>query len=531
MKRWLVTAITTMMIAALGLVQLTGCGSGGGGGNNSGVVSVAAITDSDGTKLPDIIDLTTQNPSGLTDITGLSSGQRVEVMLFKDGAPQYPQPLMFTADEAGVVPLTLFYDLGIDPTTGMLDPSAAGSYVIEMSSNGQTIATRSFILANGVSAQSRSRSNAQGNLSVMTDRGGQNVFALGSIENGKPVIIWGRGFQSGDRYAIYIVRDRNDWAVGSSYSDSSGQVEIATVEEGQFQVTVWNQAITTGDDRDFDVIAKKLSPGATAPTNPSLTQDDIVEGKVMTAFTVQTTGIGIGDRIIPMATDRNGNRKNQLGAGDNLYCSVNPPWRPQVYYGYVTRYVTLHEREWTNHKNLVDATGRPTYGAVRSGCTNMGNVCVWPNIPAGRYNIVIDVNNNGEYDKGVDLLDNDILVIGNTQGVEVRPNIAVGSNQSLVSRGQEATVYVKILWTDGVPASSQTVSFTLRSGSGTLSAATAVTDENGEASIRVTPTARGAELVIVASASVRGQNGTTYPLSGECYIATKAAGDMTVNIQ
>jgi len=515
-------SVVLMIAAAILAAGLVGCGGGGGGGAG---VTVAAITDSDGKRLPSTIDVNEQNPSGLSEISGLQPGQRIEVMLFKDGAPQYEQPLMFTADNNGVVPLVLFYDLGINPNTGQIDPSAAGNYTVEITSNGRTIGTHSFSLT-GSPAQALSRATGPGSIAILTGTGGTPVFAMGSIESGQPIKVWGRNLQSGDRYALYVVSDRNDWAVGDSYSDVSGQVEIATVTEGWFIVTVWEQANSVGGERDFDIIAKKLNPDETPSTNSVLTADDVVEAKTITGFTVQDAAPG-GDRILALASDGSGAHSSMFQAGDDLYCWVNPPWRPSSgVYGTVVRYVTLHQQSWNNGARLIDASGRPEFGVARRGCTNMGNTCIWTNIPAGKYDIIIDVDLDGLYDTGVDLIDNDVTVAGT-----ITAQMAVGSERSLVARSEPVSVYAKLVWSDGLPVSGKTVAFAIRSGAGTLSASTATTDENGQASVIVTPTARGAELVISASATVKGPDEKEYPLTGECYIATKAAGDMAVIIK
>jgi hypothetical protein len=65
-----------------------------------------------------------------------------------------------------------------------------------------------------------------------------------------------------------------------------------------------------------------------------------------------------------------------------------------------------------------------------SGNINV-NTRIWDKVAAGQYDIVVDINGNGQYDAGIDAICNNIVGIGNTAGFLVLPEYALGGLAAL----------------------------------------------------------------------------------------------------
>ncbi len=539
-----------LLVVSLFAVLLVIAGCGGGGSTKRAALAPltdisgnAVATDDDGAPLFDLQDaMDPTKPSTATviaQLTNLTPGQRVEAMLFKDDAPLYEHPIQLTAGTDGTVPLAMFYDIGVNPLDGSVDPNAAGSYLLQVTSNGKVLISQAFTVGVDTKA-SRSRAITP-TIDIMRDA--HYHFAGGSIRDGSSVYVWGRNMTSGDKYALYVVPDQITWSAGDALNDVTGAVEVATVVNGSIALTdnpaarVWDAATPTGEVRNFDVIAKKLPAGvSTPPDNPTFADGDIANATLIPGFTVQhDAGIG-GERAFRVACTEKGVFKSVFNKGENVSVWVNPPGRiTETFWKMVGKFIVIHKAAWVNGDVLIDASGRPEWDIVRLACSNEFCHTLWYSAKAGIYDVIVDVDGDGNYTLGVDLVDQGP---DGTGGVKViapeNAVMTVGADKSVVTKNEPVTLTAQVQKTDDegapTPVAGVTVTFTILNGSGTLSSATATTDANGNAVVQVTPTARGAELQIDAAAQVV-LTSKTVKVNGQCYIATRAAGDLGITIR
>jgi hypothetical protein len=537
--------------ALLGILLFPGCN----GGNllDKFVPRLSELKLADGSALPQVIDTAQANPTALTEISGLQPGQLVEVMLYKDNVPVYEKPRTAVADKDGKIPLALFYDLGVDqnpnsPTFRKL-VQLTGTYKIEVSSNGATILTTQVTA--GAQAFSRQGGVSRPTIDVMINT--DYYFALGSVITNQPVYIWGRNMLPNEQYALYVVADKAEWNIGDPIADVTGAVEVAATtatQNGKAEIKlvtpaakVWNAAAPVGGERNFDVIARKIPAGTQAPLTTTLQAGDIINATSIPAFTVQDVrDQGAGQhRAFAVTCTGNGQFQSEFKAGDTLSVWVNPPWRiTDIFWDMVGKYVVVHKANWENNDVLVDVSGRPEWDIVRIACSNEAWHPLWENVRAGLYDVIVDVDGNGKYTKGTDILDQGgtdgqgtgIIVAGDKTAV-----LTIGTNTPYVAKGNQVTVTAELRIIDftaaekSVAVSNVPITFQVPTNNASVNPAQPQnTNTDGQASVVVTPTKRGANVQVYASATVT-IDGKPVAVTGSCFITTKAAGDLNVVIQ
>lgn len=87
----------------------------------------------------------------------------------------------------------------------------------------------------------------------------------------------------------------------------------------------------------------------------------------------------------------------------------------------VAKYVVAHRDAWAGGEALVDVTGAVEVDPVQDFSLSEAPWLVWPreDLAPGCYDIVVDVNRNGVFDAGIDLVDNIDEVGATTCGVRV----------------------------------------------------------------------------------------------------------------
>jgi hypothetical protein len=544
------------LLALLAVLFIASCG-GGGSNLQSGAI-LQPITTADGAALPAAIDPEKTNPTAITAITGLQPGQIIEAMLFTPtGEAMYPAPIMLTAGQNGTIPLTVFYDLGIDQelnpdgspanpaTFGKMKQLPAGAYRLLVTSDGQTITEGTFTV--GAAGFTR-QYGADPRIDVMV--GTDYTFAMGSVKVNTPVYVWGRNMVQGDKYVFYVVKDQQAWSPGDAIVDVTGRnaadmvVTVGaggTVSLSDPRAKVWAACAEKDGERNFDVIAKKIA-GNTPPTTPTFAAGDLITATAIPGFTVQDErAITNGQhRAFQVVCTEQGEFTPDFKEGDTLSVWVNPPWRiTEVFWRMVGKYVVVHKATWNQDDPLVDASGRPEWDLVRISCSNEAHHPLWYGVKAGIYDIVVDVNGNGKYDIGIDILDQGPDGQG---GAKVAGNkgivLTVGSDKGLLASGETADVTAELRLVDGnakpitsSPLEGVTVEFKKISGSATLSATSAVTGADGKTTpVTVTPTARGATVIIEATAKYE-VDGKMQTATARCNLTTKAAGDLNMTIR
>jgi parallel beta-helix repeat protein len=165
-------------------------------------------------------------------------------------------------------------------------------------------------------------------------------------------------------------------------------------------------AFTTGDavwqvQQTGFVVAK-------APASPSLS---LVEGSIQAQREIR----------LELASDENGNYKNVFMRGEPIYIWANPKRRPGIpTSGSVDKYIVKSRPSWNQGDKIIEMDNKVA-DVVRAKCINQTPVLISNGLEPGLYDAVIDVNQNGQYDVGIDILDSPGFEVASTFGGKLSP--------------------------------------------------------------------------------------------------------------
>ena len=294
-----------------------------------------------------------------------------------------------TTDANGEIPLTAIgYDLGLDFPGGsngralskMLDTE---TFTIEIyNADGKLVSAQQFPVDYGAPVI----------FAADQDGFAQNSF----LRNQHQVWAKGKNLPSGAVLDIYVVDDYRYWTLGDPLIDVSGGPETVTVDgNGEFHTRAWaNPSLVA----PYDIVADFDQDG-------TYSAGDLVDGYYPVGFMVQIYA-GDEDLQLQIACNRDYQYIDVFETTDNVYAYLNPRTQ-QFTHKWVHKYVVPHQDVWNNGDQLNDVTQVPELDTPQYGCTNEGRVLIWPaDLSPGKYDVVIDVDRNGVYDRGLDFLDN-----------------------------------------------------------------------------------------------------------------------------
>jgi uncharacterized protein YfaP (DUF2135 family) len=328
------------------------------------------------------------------DFTGLLPKTQYDIQVLDPGGAELTLS-RFTADNRGSIPTSaLAYDLGLTMSGGQsVALTAVGRHTVVIRDLSGREVRRWTIPLNEPTGPILYAADSRGNASNSFLKGSHTVYARGEH------------FTPGSRVALYVVADNTDWASGTPLADVSGGAEEVTVgSDGKFLVPVWSSPSPIAA---YDLVAD-------ADRNGVYSAGDVVDSYTPVGFMVQRAGTGAHIQV-QLACDERLNYKDVFLTAEGVYIKVNPPTQQFVHrFGY--KYVVLHKDVWYNGDVLVDITEGPERDHPQYGCTNEGRVLIWPpTLIPGVYDVIFDINANGKYDVGLDLLDN-IDSFGNPVG-------------------------------------------------------------------------------------------------------------------
>lgn len=534
-----------ILLAALGLVGavfFSGCGGGGPAPARPQIsqfsdASGRAVRDTDNNGVPDLP--LEAHPTVFPSFSGFTPGQLVEFQVFRNGVPLTdpttgePIILQLTADQNGNIPPFPLWDIGVDPQTGQ-PIDASGIYEIRaVGSTGRLLAAllRFEILSSRLYSP-RSRQAGQGFVNILV--GTLPRYPMGSVLVGEPVLVEGFGFPSNQQVKLFVVKDKDNWRNGDQLTDKSGGAEtVKTNANGILpQTQVWASAQRLGEgqtDGDFDVVVDvNANDRFDAGT-------DVVNGFIGTGFTVQSASRGrqVQHLRVELASDQQGIFKDQFDVNETVTVWVNPPWRPLTPYQMVRKYIVLHKDNWQNGDPLVDVTGRPEQDILRYACGNQYLYPVWiPPLVPGRYDVIIDMDQDGKYTLGTDYIDAFDWTPQGAAGFVVtgtfQLRLALSAIPPAINAGERATILAQVQTGTGQFIGGATVNFSITAGqgSGQLSAGSAVTDQNGIAMVTLTATRPNTDITIHAETTYANQSARA-----DVTVHVRAPGELGLTIR
>ena len=329
-----------------------------------------------------------------TDFSGLTPKTQYDIEVLDPGQGQLTLS-RFTTDAAGSIPTSaLAYDLGLDlATTQGVSLQAIGTHTVIVRTLGGIEVRRWTIPVR----------QPTGPIIYAADSQGHAVNSF--FVNSHSVYARGEYFTPGSQVLLFVVSDRWAWTPGTPFADVSGTAETATVGgDGKFLVKVWQSGPSV---QACDLVAD-------LDWNGIYSEGDVVDGYMPVGFMIQRAGAGAPVQV-QLACDANRNYKDVFVTSENVYIYVNPPTQ-QFAHKFGHKYVVHHRDVWSDGDDLVDVTEGPERDHPQYGCTNEGRVLIWPaTLTPGVYDVIFDINHNGVYDVGIDLLDN-IDSFGNAVG-------------------------------------------------------------------------------------------------------------------
>ncbi len=351
--------------------------------------------------LPSIVNSELKYGEALTFwASGMTPGEypvSVEVFAFdiKLGTWTKVSETELTADRYGRIKnVILAYDAGIDPT---LAQSVEHQVVMTV---GEEVSSASFIV---------------------TPSDGPVVYACdisGNLSNaflsGEPVFVTAKGLVPGEMYRVWPLSDRREWSDGDVFEswgmeigagiwpdDIPEFIEITADDNGEIvptQLMPYATKVYTGITDQFDVMLDA------APFGTFNVATDAVDGNLPTGVVVQDPAPD-GHLIQQLASREDYTYTDTFHVGDEVYIWLNPGIIIPEPHLYVQKYIVEHLEEWLDGTPLGDITSGIELDVVQTGCVNEGLILAWFYAQLGEYDVLIDMNSNGIYDEGTDILD------------------------------------------------------------------------------------------------------------------------------
>ena len=156
-----------------------------------------------------------------------------------------------------------------------------------------------------------------------------------------------------------------------------------------------------------------------SPNSPGLTTNDTGGSGQGGGFDVEGFDgfgfMGVSEQtLIVWASDGLGNAKQLFEPSDSMFASVQAGGQTVAFY------VTVHHASWADGDVLSDVSGGAE--ALTLNPSGVQTVEVWgPLLVSGSYDVVLDKNNNGVFDLGVDSID-----VAQVRLVNVIPEVPLG---------------------------------------------------------------------------------------------------------
>lgn len=242
-------------------------------------------------------------------------------------------------------------------------------------------------------------SEAQGPVAFASDATGQP--GLRFAKSAGTVWACARRLAPNTDVSLYVVADANGWTTGAALESVTGRVvEAHSDASGKVLVELWNGPDQVGG---YDVIVDGDNSG-------TFTSGDVVSGWRTTGFVVYDTPLAVGEADLATSlacgedyytagsrgalTSKEGLFVRGLGLSESFGQARNP-----------SVYVCAHREQWETGTALESRAGEPVSLALADP-TGLPRTLVWPGpLLPGSYDIVVDVDGDAKYTRGVDLLD------------------------------------------------------------------------------------------------------------------------------
>lgn len=343
----------------------------------------------------------------LLKVENLAPNQRFAIVVTDPDGVEISPPGGYTiqSDEDGTIPAsTIVQNLELE-TVNAKDAGESGGLVAKRARVGSyNVTVRRG--GGGAPVASASFSVADAPRIECSDEAGAARGSFTSTETVFATLRRGAGTLPAATYDVYVLSDLNralqdgDALGGEVRTITLDADGVATGSLGVFARGVYDVVVDVDGNGSFDGDVDLMS------RRPRLNP----------CFTIQQARADTPVALVgQICSDAQGNHRDifnpLVGDPDNrdMFAFITPERRPRG--GDVLavhKYVVAHQDAWAQGDPLTDVTAGFETDPVQGFCTNEAPWMVWPRqlFAAGCYDVVIDVNRNGVYDLGTDLLDN-----------------------------------------------------------------------------------------------------------------------------
>ncbi|MBN2133594.1 MAG: hypothetical protein JW741_29100 [Sedimentisphaerales bacterium] len=334
---------------------------------------------------------------------------------------QVVRELRLSTDPSGRIPETiLWHDVGVTRLAREQRPDRAyvshlpdwaftesqfanRQYTLQVIRNGQIVRQAGFSVADWLARPRLYAADAQGYPTSGFIIGEEHVWAVG------------KNFPAGSVVRLWAVDNRNDWRDGDSLEDVTKQyygerpiLFELRADQTCFKKRLWPKHLTSIGS--YDIVAEVVTyPWGRYQTQSAEVQN-IVSSLSYSGFVVQRRP----GEAEPLEMDLAGTRQSPLTyketflTTENVYVGVDPTVQPS-YIGQTADIYIVDDKpdaQWLAGTTLQDKTGFVEQVTIYGVCGNCWATLAWAApLTAGEYDVVLDFNQNGQYDPGIDLID------------------------------------------------------------------------------------------------------------------------------
>ena len=381
--------ITLVLFLTIAMATALGCG-----GDEEDTHILLSIP----TRIGGTID---QGQALIVSASGLAPGEFPVLIQAMTETGDTASGARLTADRLGrISDVILSYDVGLVGTSGG-GRLAPGVFTVRLTAGAGTV-EREVTVSALIAGPRIWACDIDGNPS--------NAFL-----SGDPVYIAAAGLQHGTTYRIWPVEDRRRWVDGDTVKSWQEEYPAITWPE---DIPEFIDVVAGPGGYIYPTLllpyATKQVPGVTDQFDIVLDREpfgvfnvatDAVDSQLPTGVVVQDPAAG-GHIITELACREDYMYTNNFLVGDEVYIWLNPGVViPIDIHSYVMKYIVGHTTEWEDGRSLADITEGVEIDVVQPGCANEGLILAWADAELGEYDVVIDMNSNGVYDEGTDILD------------------------------------------------------------------------------------------------------------------------------
>lgn len=327
-----------------------------------------------------------------------------------------------STDAGGRIPATvLWYAIGAQPcwrgAPALLDAHLSYSRIVDTAVAGRTYTLK--VTRAGEAARTAIFTVGREALRpILYAADARGCPKTGFLIGEEDVWVVGRNFPAGGLLRLWTMTDESSWLDKLPLADRTGQygydlpplIELGPGET-YFKRPLWPRGLTSLGS--YDILAETVAyPFGAYRDDPkaSASAQNVIANRTYSGFVIQRRP-GAAE---PLEADIAGAVSSPFAfrstflTTENVYVGVDPTLQPSFVGKTAKVYIVADktDAQWTVDKSLADVTGTIEMITVNGICGNCWKTLAWTApLTTGRYDVVLDFNQDGLYTPGTDLID------------------------------------------------------------------------------------------------------------------------------